>query len=115
MENAGLSAQEVRRRTGATRQALRLYEERGLLTTPGRTYAGRRRYSPRAVDEVRLIRTGVACGLWLEDMKPALLAWKRGQSALPTLSGVLRKRTAEVETRIQVLTRQLRCLNAMSN
>lgn len=113
MNKGTLSPAQLRRLTGVSRKALRLYEARGLLTKPVRTYTGWRVYPPRAVDEVRFIRSALAVGLHLDDLKPALDAWRRGRSPCPILAPLLRKRLAEVEARYQALARQRQRLLAL--
>jgi DNA-binding transcriptional MerR regulator len=44
MNRDGLLIGEVAKRTGATRKALRLYEEAGILAAPRRAIAGYRIY-----------------------------------------------------------------------
>lgn len=108
-----LSPAQVRRLTGVSRKALRLYEERGLLTPPIRTYTGWRRYPPAVVDEVRFIRSALAVGLHLEDLKPALAAWRKGKSPCSYLLPSLQARLAEVDARLQALTRQRQHLQVL--
>jgi DNA-binding transcriptional MerR regulator len=55
--------------TGTTPRALRLYEARGLLRPPPRTPSGQREYGPAEVARVRVIRTLLALGLTLEDIR----------------------------------------------
>ena len=113
MEREGLSPAQVQRLTGASRKALRLYEALGLLARPWRTHTGWRRYPPRVVEEVRFVRSALAAGLHLEDVKPALDAWRRGESPCPLLARALERRLAEVEERLQALTQQHQRLKAL--
>ncbi|GAB2842677.1 hypothetical protein GCM10022221_47350 [Actinocorallia aurea] len=54
--------------TGTTPRALRLYEERGLLTVP-RTPSGQREYGPPELRRVRTVRLLLSLGLTIEDVR----------------------------------------------
>ncbi|MFJ9855504.1 MerR family transcriptional regulator [Streptomyces sp. NPDC101150] len=54
---------------GTTPRALRLYEARGLLRPPPRTASGQREYGSAEVARVRAIRSLLALGLTLEDLR----------------------------------------------
>lgn len=54
---------------GTTPRALRLYEARGLLGPPPRTSSGQREYGCAEVARVRVIRSLLALGLTLEDIR----------------------------------------------
>ena len=113
MEDRGLTYAQVRRLTGASRKALRLYEARGLIRPPWRTPRGWRRYPQEVMDEVRFIRSALAVGLRLEDLRPALEAWRRGRGACVHLLPALQRRLEEVEARFQVVARQRRHLRRL--
>lgn len=63
---------ELSRRTGASVQAIRLYERRHLLKKPPRTPAGYRVYSEEYVDMVRLIHRGKHFGFTLNEIRKVL-------------------------------------------
>jgi len=63
---------ELSRRTGASVQAIRLYERRRLLKKPPRTPAGYRVYSEEYVDMVRLIHRGKHFGFTLDEIRKVL-------------------------------------------
>ncbi|MEH0419772.1 MerR family transcriptional regulator [Streptomyces sp. B21-083] len=54
---------------GTTPRALRLYEARGLLQPPPRPSSGQREYGSAEVERVRVIRSLLALGLTLEDLR----------------------------------------------
>ncbi|WP_405019971.1 MerR family transcriptional regulator [Kitasatospora sp. NBC_00070] len=53
---------------GTTPRALRLYEQRGLLT-PARSASGQREYGPAELARVRAVRGLLALGLTIEDVR----------------------------------------------
>ena len=63
---------ELSKRTGASVQAIRLYERRRLLKKPPRTPAGYRVYSEDYVDMVRLIHQGQHFGFTLNEIRRVL-------------------------------------------
>jgi DNA-binding transcriptional MerR regulator len=63
---------ELSKRTGASVQAIRLYERRRLLKKPLRTPAGYRVYSEDYVDVVRLIHQGKQFGFTLNEIRGIL-------------------------------------------
>ncbi|MGQ4389629.1 MerR family transcriptional regulator [Streptomyces sp. SAS_270] len=54
---------------GTTPRALRLYEARGLIRPPPRTSSGQREYGSAEIARVRVIRSLLALGLTLEDLR----------------------------------------------
>ncbi|MER7171465.1 MerR family transcriptional regulator [Streptomyces mesophilus] len=54
---------------GTTPRALRLYESRGLLRPPPRSASGQREYGAADVARIRVIRSLLALGLTLEDIR----------------------------------------------
>ncbi|MEU1342214.1 MerR family transcriptional regulator [Streptomyces sp. NPDC005827] len=99
---------------GTTPRALRLYEARGLLRPPPRTSSGQREYDSAAVARVRVIRSLLALGLTLEDLRrrahrldvlvqdqpSACCAGRPGE-----FSDVVADRLAALDTEIARLTR----------
>jgi MerR family copper efflux transcriptional regulator len=106
VDRDSFSSSEVLQITGVSRKALRLYESRGLLTRPVRTYTGRLRYSVKTIEEVRFIRAAVRAGIQLKDLKPALDEWRQGKSACPSLTKVIKRRADELADQIRVLQLQ---------
>ena len=63
---------EVAASAGVSVEALRYYEQRGLLPKPARTDAGYRQYSPEAVRVVRFIKHAQILGFTLADIADLL-------------------------------------------
>lgn len=59
---------EVAKRSGVPASALRYYEEKGLITSTGRSGL-RRTFSPSVVDQLALIALGQAAGFSLNEIK----------------------------------------------
>lgn len=67
MEDAYLTVAEVGRLTGATRKALRHYEEVGLVRPARRTDAGYRLYDQEALRRIHLVNRAKLLGLSLAE------------------------------------------------
>ena len=59
---------EVARGAGVSVQAVRYYERRGLVPSPGRRASGYREYPPNAVRQVRAIKWAQSLGFRLDQM-----------------------------------------------
>ncbi|MFG3296634.1 MerR family transcriptional regulator [Streptomyces sp. NPDC048179] len=106
---------------GTTPRALRLYEARGLLRPPPRTSSGQREYDSAAVARVRVIRSLLALGLTLEDLRrrghrlDLLIQDQASASCVGgpgEFSDVVADRLAALDTEIARLTHQRQGLAA---
>jgi DNA-binding transcriptional MerR regulator len=95
------SVSEVRRRTGLSRKALRLYEEAGLVEPAGRTDAGYRLYDAGGLQRLELVRRARALGLHLRQM-PEFLDVAEGccERSQPELVSILEEQLAETRQRM---------------
>ncbi|MEI8238292.1 MAG: redox-sensitive transcriptional activator SoxR [Actinomycetota bacterium] len=59
-------------RAGVAASALRFYEDLGLISTAGRSSAGRRQFTRDTLRRVAFIRTAQRVGLSLDEIKAAL-------------------------------------------
>nr|MBA3523153.1 MerR family DNA-binding protein [Geodermatophilaceae bacterium] len=98
---------EVRRRTGLSRKALRLYEEAGLVAPATRTQAGYRLYDAGGLQRLELIRRARALGLHLRQL-PEFLDIAQGccDKSQPELAAILADKLGETQQRMEDL-RQL--------
>lgn len=99
--------------TGVTPKTLRFYEGRGLLPEPLRTRAGYRDYPDVAADRVRFIRRARAAKLTLEHVRQILTVRDGGQPPCGHVSQLVTQRLAEVERRLDELTRTRDELHAL--
>jgi DNA-binding transcriptional MerR regulator len=95
---------EVAKATGVTPEALRYYEQQGLLPPSFRSAAGARRYADDAVGRVRFIKQAQACGLTLKDIQ-VLVASRAGASrgACRKIRTVLAARITDLDQRMSEL------------
>lgn len=59
---------EVAKEGGVSVQAVRYYEQRGLMPSPARRPSGYREYPPRAVRQVQAIKWAQSLGFRLDQM-----------------------------------------------
>ncbi|MGA5821869.1 MerR family transcriptional regulator [Kitasatospora sp. NPDC094028] len=104
---------ELARLTGVSARLLRYYEEQGLLR-PARTAAGYREYGEEDTVRVRQIRSLLAAGLPTRIIAEALPCATGPVPALvacPDLLATLRGELADLDARIDDLTRSRRALS----
>ncbi|MFR9726830.1 MerR family transcriptional regulator [Streptomyces sp. MS19] len=104
---------ELSRTTGVSVRLLRYYEEQGLLA-PRRTDGGHRAYGADAPETVARVRALLAAGLPTRVIRDVLPCFRSGGDALePCVFDHLRGRLAEMDTRIDDLTRARASLGAL--
>ncbi|MDQ4133812.1 MAG: MerR family DNA-binding protein [Actinomycetota bacterium] len=103
-ENGLLQVAEVGRRTGASRKALRLYEDLGLVEPARRTPAGYRLYDNEALRRIELINRAKVLGLSLAEAKEFLhVADGCCGENHPALASLVEGKLDETEQRIAEL------------
>src|SRR5215471_2270515 len=95
---------ELAEQSGVSRDALRYYERRGLLSRPQRTAGRFRVYPPETVDRLRFIKQAQMVGLTLQEI--AALVGHRTDSGLRRCRQVrdlLRAKMTDVEAKLSEL------------
>ena len=98
------------RATGTPARTLRFWEAEGVLADPGRTAAGYRDYPPAAVERVAFIRRAQASGLTLGQVRVILDVRDGGQPPCGHVAAFVDQRLAEVDERIEELSRTRQAL-----
>ncbi|MGW2371462.1 MerR family transcriptional regulator [Kitasatospora sp. NPDC001683] len=104
---------ELARLTGVSARLLRYYEEQGLLR-PARTTAGYREYDEEDTVRVWQIRSLLAAGLptrVIAEILPCATGPTPALTACPDLLATLRGELADLDARIDDLTRSRRALS----
>lgn len=91
------------RQTGTSVDALRFYEERGLLTPAGRTESGYRMYSPEAVSQVKFIKLAQSLGFSLQEVQDILPALVQGDMKLMEVQRLMREKIHTIDAQIERL------------
>mgnify|MGYP004482966415 CR=1 FL=1 len=97
---------ELAARAGTSTRTLRYYEQHGLLS-PERDTNGYRRYDDAELRVVHEIRTLLAAGFGLDDIRPFVACLRAGNESghvCPDSVAVLRRKLAEVDGYLDQLT-----------
>lgn len=101
-----LKVGELAERTSKTVRALRLYEERGLLTPAERSQGGFRLYAEQSVERVSLIDRLQSVGMSLNEISDLFSVWndaETNQFGMRRLQQEYRRRLVDVRARIEAL------------
>ena len=101
-----LKVGELAERTSKTVRALRLYEERGLLTPAERSQGGFRLYSEQSIERVSLIDRLQSVGMSLNEISDLFSLWndaETNQLGMRRLQQEYKRRLLDVRTRIEAL------------
>ena len=90
--------------TGLSRDALRFYEKRGLLTSR-RDGNGYRSYPPEAADWLRYVRTAQSLGFTLAEIEADLPLMAAGDASSEALRAALRRKLDDITRRVEGLIR----------
>jgi DNA-binding transcriptional MerR regulator len=115
MSTDGLLIGEVAKRTGATRKALRLYEEAGVLAAPRRTTSGYRIYGLDTLDLLAFVRQAQRLGFTLAEIKEIVSIKRAGRAPCPHVRDLVRRKADHMDQRIRDLTEVRDDLRALLN
>lgn len=96
---------ELARRAGVKPQTVRYYESLGLLSRVDRSASGYRRYGPRTLEELQFIRKAQDLGFSLDDVKQILDLARAGRTPCSRVLAIAEGHVADLEQRIEQLTR----------
>ena len=88
-----------------SRDTLRYYERKGIITPPPRAANGYRDYPDSTIDVIRFIRLGQSVGLTLNVIRRAVPFVNAPVPGCPQLRAVLEAQLASVESQLQKLKR----------
>jgi MerR family transcriptional regulator, Zn(II)-responsive regulator of zntA len=98
-----LRSGELASLAGVSRDTLRHYERNGLLTAAQRSQNGYRHYSPQTLDRVRLIRSALAIGFTVHELREILQARDRGMAPCRQVHALALEKAQELRSRIREL------------
>jgi DNA-binding transcriptional MerR regulator len=107
---AFLRSGELARLTGVSRDTLRAYERRGLLSRPARSESGYRRYGNAAVHRVRVIRAALSIGFSVAELSEIFAARDRGLAPCRRVHALAIEKATRLEARITEMQDLLRSL-----
>jgi DNA-binding transcriptional MerR regulator len=111
--SATLRSGELARRCGISPDTLRFYERRGLLPAPPRSVNGYRRYPAAAERRVLTIRRALQAGFTIGDLQGVLRERDRGGIPCRQVRAIAAERLAELNARIDELSRLRNRLTAV--
>lgn len=91
--------------SGVKVPTIRYYEQTGLIEAPPRTEGNQRRYGKPALDTLRFIAHARAMGFSMESLKAMLRLSRHREAPCHDLDDLVRGRLAEVDERLDRLTR----------
>ncbi len=106
---------EVAKRSGASRKALRLYEDTGILAPPRRTPSGYRVYDRETLELLSFIRRAQRLGFTLEEIKEIVAIKRAGRAPCPHVRDLVRRKTSELDQKLSDLMEIRKGLRALLN
>src|SRR6266545_4048579 len=100
MSKDGLLIGEVAKHTGATRKALRLYEEAGILAAPRRTTSGYRVYGPDTLDLLAFVRQAQRLGFSLDEIREIVSIQRSGRLPCSHVHDLVLRKRADLDRRL---------------
>ena len=98
---------ELADRAGISANAIRYYEQVGILPAPARTPSGYRAYDPGVLGRLEFVRAAQALGFTLGEIRQVIAFRDDGTAPCGHVAGLLQQRAAELDRRIAEL-QQLR-------
>ena len=103
----------LEQRTGLSRDTIRFYERRGLITSPRRLANGYRDYDELTLAELKFIVAASEVGFTLAEIKPAITHLKSPPDKCQQLVDKLRERQQALRKQIMIHRKQIRRLDEL--
>jgi MerR family transcriptional regulator, copper efflux regulator len=103
---AMLTTSAIMKLSGVGRNALRFYEDKGLLEPAQRTAAGYRLYTPAVLLDLQFIKQAKAAGLSLAEIKDLLAIGRDDRSTCGTVAKTIMAKLADIEALVAQLERR---------
>ncbi|MGH7445615.1 MAG: MerR family transcriptional regulator [Longimicrobiales bacterium] len=88
---------------GVTTEAIRYYERVGVLREPRRNEVGQRRYEPRVIDELRLVKAAQTAGFTLADIARLLDLTREDPVPCQDMCAIVQEQVARLDERLREL------------
>jgi MerR family Zn(II)-responsive transcriptional regulator of zntA len=98
-----LSIGAVAERCGVSRDTIRHYERKGVITGVARNGSGYRRYSPGVVDRVRIIRRAIGIGFTLDELSRIFRQRATGRPPCRQVRELASRKLEDVEHQLATL------------
>ncbi len=114
-ETKPLTIGQVAKQAAVGVETVRFYERRGLISQPKRRARGYRQYPPDAVRRLRFIRRAKELGFTLEEISDLLSLRVDPKSTCAEVRKRARNKIADVEDKIESLTRMRAALERVAS
>jgi DNA-binding transcriptional MerR regulator len=98
-----LSIGDVAGRCGVSRDTIRHYERKGVITNVVRNGSGYRQYSPAVIDRVRIIRRAIEIGFTLDELSRIFRQRTSGHPPCRQVRELASRKLADVERQLAAL------------
>jgi len=105
-----LTIGQVAEQSGVGVETVRFYEREGLLEAPARKASGYRQFDQQVVGRIQFIRRAKELGFTLKEIKELLQLKLAPSTNCAEVKGRAEDKIADIETRIDSLTRMKRAL-----
>lgn len=109
-----MNISEIAKKTGLTSKAIRFYEEKGLVTAPGRSDNGYRFYGDRHIEELTLLRQARQVGFTLDECRELLALFHDPSRHSADVKQRTLRKVKEIERHIQELQEMRQRLLALA-
>jgi DNA-binding transcriptional MerR regulator len=102
--NGSLSSGKLAELAGVSRDTLRHYERKGVLSRPLRGHNGYRQYPPEALQRVQLVRRALAVGFTLDELSRVLKVRDSGGAPCEEVRKIAAQKLVDVQEQLRELT-----------
>lgn len=99
-----MNISQIAKLTSLTAKSIRLYEEKGLITSPLRSESGYRTYTPQHIDDLLLIARCRRVGFSLDECKAMLTLANDPQRTRAAVRARAQEKLQEVSSKLTELT-----------
>lgn len=110
---AGMTIGKLAKRAGISADAIRFYEDEGILLPAEKTDAGYRLYREDAVRRVRFIKHAQQCGMTLSEIRQLLELKTDGCSCCGDVRSLAKQKRMQIEQKIKAMQAMSQALSEL--
>lgn len=112
-ERAGMTIGKLAKRGGVSTDALRHYEDQGVLLPARKTAAGYRLYGASSLRRLDFIKHAQSCGMTLAEIRQLLELKADDRSCCSDVRGLAIRKKLQLEQKIRTMTAMSRALGEL--